>query len=82
MHAPDPDARHLAKLYWITEADEGGDKDQVLSIRRLVRGKEAVGETGPDLRVEQLDTLIGERRLVYDTGDIPKNHDPVRYFSP
>lgn len=68
------------RLFWITLPERGARRDRVLVLRKLTQGKAAVGDRGPDLAVSDLDRLIGGRRLVFDTRNIPANHSLTDYY--
>lgn len=67
-------------LLWITLPKIGGKKDKVLTLRKKARSKAAIGNAVPSFRQDQYDTLITQRRLVFDSVDIPEDHALVNYF--
>lgn len=67
-------------LFWVTLSSPDGPRDRVLILRKLVRGKKALGSAPPKLREEQIDALIGGRRIVFDTEGIPRSHEILRYY--
>lgn len=69
------------KMLWITLPKVGSKKDKILTLRKKARSKAAVGNAVPRFRQDQYDTLIGRRRMIFDTIDIPANHALVAYFS-
>jgi hypothetical protein len=68
------------RLLWITLPKIGAKKDKVLTLRKRARSKAAIGNAVPGFRQDQYDALISQRRLVFDTIDIPENHALVDYF--
>jgi hypothetical protein len=78
---PDPEESEFRpRLFWITIPKIGDRRDKVLMIRKAARHKRALGDSVPHFRGDQLDTLISQRKLVYDTIEIPENHALVDYF--
>ena len=79
---PSPEeSEHRPRLLWITLPKVGSRRDKVLMLRKSARNKKALGDSVPQFRGDQLDTLVAQRKLVYDSIDIPTNHALVRYFS-
>jgi hypothetical protein len=72
----------LPRLFWVTIPEIGAGKDKVLILRKVTRGKAAIGNSFPRLRADQLDGLIGGRLLVFDTNAIPGGHELVKYYGP
>jgi len=70
----------LPRLLWLTRPEFGGGRDEVLVLRKLARGAPALGNAGAQLRAEQFDALFSNRRLVFDTQAIPRNHLMIRYY--
>lgn len=68
-------------LLWITLPKVGSQQDRVLKLRKRARGKAALGNSVPQFRGDQMDDLISQRRLIYDTIDIPADHALVHYYS-
>lgn len=78
---PDPEESEFRpRLFWITIPKIGDRRDRVLRLRNAARRKRALGDSVPHFRGDQLDTLISQRKLVYDTIDIPENHAFINYF--
>jgi hypothetical protein len=69
-------------LLWVTLPEAGRTRDKVLVLRKLARSKPALGDAGPRFRRGEIDNLIGKRRLVFDTREIPSSHDRLLYFNP
>lgn len=69
-------------LFWITVPAAGAQKDHALVLRKVVRGKAALGNKPLQVRQDQLDWLIGERHVYYDTEDIPRGHTLLQYYTP
>jgi hypothetical protein len=67
-------------LLWQTLApNEADKKDKVLSYRARLRGK-AAGSTFPKMTLAQLDAMVGGRRLLVDSEDIPSDHAFGNYY--
>jgi hypothetical protein len=81
--APPGEARS-PRLWWLTLPNPDGNagRDRVLVLRKVARGKRAVGNVVPRLRAEQIDNVVGARGLIFDTHRIPRNHDFLAYYSP
>lgn len=75
------DPRAAPNLLWVTLPKVGQRGDRVLNLRKKIRSKAAVGNAVPAFREDQYDALIGNRRLVFDTIDIPANHALVAYWA-
>jgi pimeloyl-ACP methyl ester carboxylesterase len=74
-------AKHI-KLFWLTENSQfrPQEHDKVLGFRSLLAGK-AMGATFPLMTEEQYDALIGNRVVVFDRRDIPRNHKFTSYYN-
>lgn len=68
-------------LLWVTLPKVGSKGDKILDLRKKVRSKAAVGNAVPAFREDQYDALIGTRRLVFDSRDIPESHALVEYWA-
>jgi esterase/lipase superfamily enzyme len=68
------------RMLWQTVApNDKGKKDRVLSYRARLRGK-AAGASFPKMTVQQLETVLGQRRIILDTEAIPSDHDLEKYY--
>lgn len=73
---------YLPGLTWITVPRLfQGHQDNVLALHTIARGQAAMGNTLPKMKEEQLDLLIGGRRLYYDNAQIPPEHDWPLYYT-
>lgn len=68
-------------LLWQTLPKYGTRHDKVLDIRKIARGKIALGNDVPRLRAEQIDRLLGAHRLIFDTKNIPADHAFLHYYT-
>jgi hypothetical protein len=68
------------QLLWITIPERGATRDRVLILRKLTRGKPAVGDRAPRFSAKDLDDLVSNRRLVFDSREIPAGHAILDYY--
>ena len=68
-------------LLWVTLPERGRPRDRVLMLRKLARKRPALGDAGPKLRAAEIDALVGGRRLIFDTLDIPPTHRILNYYN-
>lgn len=81
LDTPELANARLPKLLWVTVSEFGVGKDRILALRRLARNRVAVGNAGLELTPEQTDAFFSQRRLVFDSREIPRQHDIKDYFN-
>ncbi|MBI3912167.1 MAG: alpha/beta hydrolase [Armatimonadetes bacterium] len=69
-----------ADVWWITVPGKG-QQDAVLALRRLARGEEALGNSGPRIHRVLAQRLVARGGLYLDIGRIPVSHHMEQYFS-
>lgn len=74
-----PSQEPRLRMLWVTMSPVMGDKDEVLKLRKVVRGK-AGGNTFPLMTQHQYDTIFANKALFVDNEDIPKSHDLLLYY--
>jgi hypothetical protein len=73
------DRNERVHLLWSTVAPFSGEGDEVLNLRGRVRGR-AGGSAFPLLTLQQLDTVLTHRRVIFDGEDIPEDHHFSKYY--
>jgi hypothetical protein len=68
------------KMMWSTVAPYNGEGDKVLTLRGRVRGR-AGGSAFPALTLEQLETVLTNRRVIFDGENIPEDHHFSLYYN-
>lgn len=67
------------RMMWMTLSPVVGDKDQVLKMRALMRGK-AAGNVFPKMTEQQYDAIFASKAAYFDNEGIPKSHDFLKYY--
>ncbi len=67
-------------LLWMTMSGPyRPDRDKVLDLRALIRGR-AQGATFPRFTGPQYEAMFNGRKVVFDSQNIPPDHDFVKYY--
>lgn len=67
------------RMLWMTLSPVLGDKDQVLKLRKVLRGQ-AAGNVFPLMTEAQYDAIFSHKAAFFDNEDIPKSHDFLLYY--
>lgn len=67
------------RMLWMTLSPVLGDKDEVLKLRKVLRGQ-AAGNSFPLMTETQYDAIFSHKAAFFDNEDIPKSHDFLLYY--